>query len=92
MSNWEIPPADPSDIYLKRLRELEPQADKRIKNQHVVSKVILKGFAAPGPGTGWQLTPFDLHLSQELNPRGLGGCGKVPDFLTFASGGVRNPV
>jgi hypothetical protein len=86
MSNWEIPPADPSDIYLKRLRELEPQADKRIKNQHVVSKVILKGFAAPGPhGTGWQLTPFDLHLGQELKPRGLGGCGKVPDFLTFAS-------
>jgi hypothetical protein len=86
MSNWEIPPADPSDIYLQRLRELEPQADKRIRNQHVVSKVILKGFAAPGPhGAGRQLTPFDLRLGHEQKPRGLGGCGKVPDFLTFAS-------
>jgi hypothetical protein len=86
MSNWEIPPADPSDIYLKRLRELEFQADKRITNQHVVSKVLLRGFAAPGPrGAGWQLTPFDLHLGHEQKPRGLGGCGRVPNFLTFAS-------
>ncbi len=86
MSNWEIPPADPSEVYLKRVSELEPEADRRIKNQHVVSKVILKGFAAPGPGSAsWQLTPFDLRLGRELKPRGLGGCGKVPDFLTFAS-------
>ncbi len=86
MSNWAIPPADPSEVYLKRVRELEPEAHKRIKNQHVVSKVILKGFAALGPGgTGWQLTPFDLRLGRELKPRGLRGCGKVPDFLKFAS-------
>lgn len=44
MSKWEIPPADPSGIFVKRLRELTPEADRRIKNQHVVSKVILKGF------------------------------------------------
>lgn len=86
MSKWQIPPADPSDVYLRRLRELESEADKRIKNQHVVSKVILKGFAALGPrGAGWQLTPFDLHLGHEQKPRGLAGCGRVPDFLTFAS-------
>ncbi len=86
MSKWEIPPADPSDVYLKRVRELESEADKRIKNQHVVSKVILRGFAAPGPrSAGWQLTPFDLRLGHEQKPRGLRACGKVPDFLTFAS-------
>ena len=86
MSKWEIPPADPSEVYLNRIRELEPEAHKRIKNQHVVSKVILKGFAAPGPGgTGWQLTPFDLHLGRELKARGLRGCGKLPDFLEYAS-------
>jgi hypothetical protein len=50
MSRWEIPPADPSEVYLKRVRELEPEAHKRIKNQHVVSKVILKGFRCPRPG------------------------------------------
>ena len=86
MAEWEIPPADPSEIYLERIRELEPEAHKRIKNQHVVSRVILKGFAAPGPGgKGWQLTPFDLRLGQELKARGLRGCGKLPDFLEFAS-------
>ena len=31
MSNWEIPPADPSEVYLKRVRELEPEAYRRIK-------------------------------------------------------------
>ena len=86
MSKWVIPPADPHDVYLKRVRELESEADNRIRNQHVVSKVILKGFAAPGSrGAGWRLTPFDLRLGQEQKPRGLGGCGRVPNFLTFAS-------
>lgn len=86
MSKWVIPPADPSNLYLKRVRELELQANKRIKNQHVVSKVVLKGFAAPGSrGQGWQLTPFDLRLGHEQKSRGLGGCGRVPDFLSFAS-------
>lgn len=82
---WEIPPADPSDVYLQRLHELEPEADRRVRNQHVVSKVILKGFAAPGSqGAGWQLIPFDRRFGEQ-KPKGLGGCGKVPDFLTFAS-------
>lgn len=86
MSKWEIPPADPSNVYLKRVHELESNTDRRIKNQHVVSKVILKGFAAPGPrGAGWQLTPFNLRLGREQKPRGLAGCGKVTDFLTVAS-------
>jgi hypothetical protein len=48
MPNWEIPPAELSDVCLKRVRELEPEADKRIKNQHVVSKVILKGGGRRG--------------------------------------------
>jgi hypothetical protein len=28
---------------------LEPEADKRIKDQHVVSKIILRGLAVPRP-------------------------------------------
>jgi hypothetical protein len=86
MSKWVVPPADPSDVYLERVRELESEANKRVKNQHVVSKVVLRGFAAPGSrGLGWQLTSFDLRLGHEQKPRGLSGCGRVPDFLTFAS-------
>jgi hypothetical protein len=34
---------------------------------------------------GWQLTPFDLRLGREEKPRGLKGCGRVPDFLLCAS-------
>jgi hypothetical protein len=86
MPAWEIPPANPSEVYLQRISDLEPEADKRITNQHVASKIILKGFAAPGrAGSGCQLTPFDLRLGHEQKARGLRGCGKVPDFLTFAS-------
>ena len=55
------------------------------ENQHVVSRVVLKGFAAPGAkGAGWQLTPFDVHRRNELKSRGLRGCGKISNFLTFA--------
>ena len=69
-----------------RLRELESVAEKHIRNQHVVSRVILKGFAAPGDGgKGWQLTPFDLRLGGEEKSRGLRGCGRVPDFLQCAT-------
>jgi len=79
-------PSGPPRCLPEGVRELESEADTRIKNQHVVSKVILKGFAAPGPpSAGWRLTPFDLRLGHEQKPRGLDGCGKVPDFLTFAS-------
>ena len=85
MSRWEFPAADPSGL-LQRVRELEHRGDGRITNQHVVSKVILKGFAVPGArGKGWQLTPFDLHLGHEQRTRGLDGCGKVANFLPFAS-------
>jgi Protein of unknown function (DUF4238) len=86
MSTWNFPAADPSDLLLQRLRELEAQGDERIKNQHVVSKGVLRGFATPGSrGKGWLLTPFDVRLRHEQKPRGLDGCGKVADFLPFAS-------
>jgi Protein of unknown function (DUF4238) len=69
-----------------RLRELESVTERRIRNQHVVSRVILRGFATPGRGgKGWMLTPFDVRAGREGRPRGLAGCGKVPDFLMCAA-------
>ena len=60
--------------------------ERQIRNQHVVSKVILRGFAAPGHGgKGWMLTPFDVHAGREGRPRGLAGCGRAPDFLMCGS-------
>ena len=59
-----------------RLRELESVIERRIRNQHVVSKVVLRGFAAPGhSGKGWMLAPFDVRAGREGKPRGLAGCG-----------------
>ena len=85
MVTQKHPGGTPPDLY-KRIRELEPDANRQIVNQHVVSKVVLKGFAAPGhKGQGWQLTPFDLRLGREQRARGLSGCGKILNFLTFAS-------
>ena len=67
MSRWQIPPPDPAEVSVARLRELESVTERRIRNQHVVSRVILKGFAAPGHGgKGWELTPFDVRS----RPRG----------------------
>jgi hypothetical protein len=48
MRTWKVPPADPSAVWLESVGKLEPEADRGIRNQHVVSKVLLKGFAAPG--------------------------------------------
>ena len=86
VSRWQIPPPDPAEISMVRLRELESVTERQIRNQHVVSKVVLRGFAAPGhSGKGWMLTPFDVRACREGKSRGLAGCGRVPDFLVCAS-------
>jgi hypothetical protein len=73
VSRWQIPPPDPAGVTVARIRELESVTERRIRNQHVVSRVILKGFAAPG------------HGGREQRRRGLRGCGRVPDFLMCAA-------
>jgi hypothetical protein len=86
VSRWQIPQRDPAEISLARLRELESVTERKIRDQHVVSRVLLKGFAAPrGDGTGWKLTPFDVRLGREERSRGLKVCGRVPDFLLCAA-------
>jgi len=73
---------------VRRIRELAPQASAgHVSGQHVVSKVILSRFAdVSGPGAGL-LYPFRLRYP-DARHRLLGpdGCGKVPDFISYASG------
>jgi hypothetical protein len=73
---------------VRRIRELAPQASAgHVSGQHVVSKVILSRFAGvSGPGAGL-LYPFRLRYP-DARHRLLGpdGCGKVPDFISYASG------
>jgi hypothetical protein len=62
MTGWTIPRADPTAVYVDLLRDLEPEASRQVRNQHVTSKVLLKGFAELGPrGKSRLLTPFDLR-------------------------------
>jgi hypothetical protein len=85
MPTWEFPPAR-TDGYRARIRELSAERDAPVKDQHVVSKVLLKGFATPGAkGGGWQLTPYDVRNRRQLKPHGLRACAKAEHFLAFAS-------
>jgi hypothetical protein len=72
---------------LRRIRELATETADHVNGQHVVTRVLLRRFAAAsGPDKGL-LYPFALRYPQARH-RLLGpdGCGKVPDFITFASG------
>src|SRR5690242_2932077 len=73
---------------VRRIRELAPQASAgHVSGQHVVSKVILSRFTGvSGPEAGL-LYPFRLRFP-DARHRLLGpdGCGKIPDFISYASG------
>jgi hypothetical protein len=85
MATWNFP--KPAADYDTVIAALEAEPDVPVKRQHVVSRVVLNGFAAPDKGSaGWELVPFDLSYMRELKKLGVGGCGKIPNFLSFASG------
>ncbi|MFF1612210.1 DUF4238 domain-containing protein [Amycolatopsis sp. NPDC058278] len=85
MAKWEIPAPDRD--YRERIDTLTTDAGSHVANQHIVSRILLKGFASRGHGSskGCQLTAFDVERGRELTTRGLRGCAKVPAFLKFAS-------
>jgi uncharacterized protein DUF4238 len=89
MARWEFPPPEVEVDYYAAIRELEADKVRPVRGQHVVSKVVLKGFASkPARQRGWQLARFDKRLLRELDPKGLDACGKVKDFISYASGSV----
>lgn len=76
---------------LRRIRELQAAdpAAGHVTEQHLISKVLLKRFAAPsGPHQGL-ICPFRLEYPQ-AKPRLLGpdGCAKVDNFVAWASASV----
>ncbi|MFK0238966.1 DUF4238 domain-containing protein [Streptomyces vinaceus] len=77
-----------SDPFWARVRELEHTPGRHVRRQHLVSKVLLKRFTAPGSGgAGPQLYPFDLrHPHQSHKLKGPAGCGWAENFVSFASG------
>lgn len=90
MAHWVFPPMDDDFDYIAAVRALESEEIRPVKDQHVVSKVILKGFASRQGNKGWQLARFDKERRRELDPRGLNACGKIPGFVTYASGSAES--
>jgi hypothetical protein len=86
MARWEFPPVEVELDYYATINELAADNVQPIREQHVVSKVVLKGFASkPDRHRGWHLARFDKRLLRELDPKGLDACGKFRDFVPYAS-------
>ena len=84
MAQWTFPEGDAD--YLGRIQRLPQDPGTVPHRQHVVSRAILKGFAAPGSnGRGWSLRPFNIRRRQVLRDRGLAGCAYVRDFIMYAA-------
>jgi hypothetical protein len=86
VARWAFPPLEPDFDYIAAVRALESEEIRPVRDQHVVSKVVLKGFASLRGQRGWQLARFDKRQRQELDPKGLNACGKVSGFVQYASG------
>ena len=84
MVQWTFPEGDRD--YLRLIQRLPLDVGSVPHKQHVVSRAILKGFAAPGTsGHGWSLTPFNVALNEVQRDRGLKGCAYVQDFIVYAA-------
>jgi hypothetical protein len=87
VASWNFPPLNEGFDYVGAMRALASEEIQPVKDQHVVSKVVLKGFASPPAGRqGWQLARYDKARQRELDPKGLNACGKVVGFIQYASG------
>jgi hypothetical protein len=86
VARWVFPPLEPGFDYVAAMRALGSEEIRPVKNQHVVSKVVLKGFASLRGRQGWQLARFDKRQCRELDPKALKACGKINDFVQYASG------
>jgi hypothetical protein len=71
---------------IQRMEDLGLEAAPPITAQHVISKVVMKRFASPAGRDGSQVCYISLYHPDRAYLRGPAGCGKVDDYLTFASG------
>lgn len=73
----------------QRLGELQQFGHDNIKDQHVVSQVLLKQFAQPTGSSGRQLVRFNIHHpSHPPKLKTPKSCGKYPNFIKYASRSV----
>lgn len=87
-----IYPAMPTpDEVWKRAAALQGSANDNVKDQHVVSKVLLKQFAERDHrDCVYKVASYDLEHPASSKPRAVAACGRAPtfDFVPFASRSV----
>jgi hypothetical protein len=79
----------PAEV-LRRAAALQGSANDNVRDQHVVSRVLLRRFEEPDPRDGVnKVYAFDLEYSTSSRLRPVSGCGDpVFDFVPFASRSV----
>ncbi|MBM7770766.1 hypothetical protein JOD54_000970 [Actinokineospora baliensis] len=85
MTGWKFPPLDPID-YMSAIQALASEEARPVKDQHVVSRAILKRFGRVKGSSGHQIGRFDKKAVRELDPKGPNACGFVRNFVQYASG------
>ena len=79
----------PAEV-LRRAAALQGSANDNVRDQHVVSRVLLRRFEEPDPRDGVdKVYAFDLEYPSSSRLRPVSGCGNpVFDFVPFASRSV----
>lgn len=85
MNGWTFPPRRSSADLAQQRAVLVPQRNKLVKNQHVVSRAVLKNFSFKDANGGDALIPYNVRTKRELRALGIGGCGKIQHFIRYAS-------
>jgi len=87
MLGGPLPPMPAPGVIQRRLQRLAAQATVAVHTQHLVSRVLLKQFAAPiGQRGALQVCVLNLEYPHaRLRGRGLDTCGSAPveDFVKF---------
>ncbi len=83
MPGWNFPPGPPVDELIHRLEDLVASDEPHVVNQHVVSKVLLKRFAAPGRNGHCLIAHHREHGPGR--PKSIRECGKAPNLLRAGS-------
>jgi hypothetical protein len=91
MFGGQFPPMPTPAEVLRRAAALQGSAADNVKDQHVVSQVLLRRFEEPDPKDNVnKIYSFDLEYPHSSKPRPTVQCGRAPqfDFVPFASRSV----
>ncbi|MBM7771738.1 hypothetical protein JOD54_001942 [Actinokineospora baliensis] len=85
MPEWVFPARPTVEEAERRRAELAREGGRVVPNQHIVSKAVLKNFSEKDSKGGHFLVPYNVRSGLELRPLGVKGCGKIRNFVRYAS-------